>query len=76
MDKQHFRIESFKCCLYMLCLFLFTGSVTDKPPGPPNSGRKGELRSAVSLQECECMKETEREHKFKMSFDLIFFPPI
>lgn len=60
----------------MLCLFLFTGSVTDKPPGPPNSGRKGELRSAVSLQECECMKETEREHKFKMSFDLIFFPPI
>lgn len=36
----------------LLC-FLFTGSVTDKPPGPPNSGRKGEWSSVEVLQECE-----------------------
>lgn len=57
--------------------FFFKGSVTDKPPGPPNSGRKGELRSAVGcvcmcVSVSICMNETAKEHKFKMSFDLIF----
>lgn len=74
MDKQHFRMKFLQCpggavaavqpepgTYYVL--FLFTGSVTDKPPGPPSSGRKGELRSAVGLQECECVKETKRECK-------------
>lgn len=59
----------------MICLFLLTGSVTDKPPGPPNSGRKGELSPVVGLHECERMKEIEAVHKFKTSFGMIFFPP-
>lgn len=33
-----------------------SGSVTDKPPGPPNSGRKGELSSAAG---CVCMHVSE-----------------
>lgn len=67
MDKKRFGIKFFHvpgellllsslCFVYsMLCFFspLFTGSVTDKPPGAPNSGRKGELRSAVG---CVCMR--------------------
>lgn len=75
MDKQHFRVKFLQRPAGVVAavqpvpgtyyvLFLFTGSVTDKPPGPPNSGRKGELRSAVGLQECENMKETKRECKF------------
>lgn len=33
---------------------LFKGSVTDKPPGPPNSGRKGELGF---MEMCVCVRE-------------------
>lgn len=75
MYKHHIEsifqmfLKSFCCCLifalYILCFFSFTGSVTDGPPGPPNSGRKGELRSAVSLcvHVCECSYLNERDRK-------------
>lgn len=46
-----------------MCLFLFTGSVTEKPPGPSNSGRKGELRSVAGLHEYECLKWIEKKKK-------------
>lgn len=52
-------------------LFLFTGSVTEKPPGPSNSGRKGELRSAACLHEWECMKYVEKRRKIIKCLNII-----
>lgn len=44
-------VESLLCTCNV---FLFSaGSVTDRPPGPPHSGRKGEQRSAVGCV-CAC----------------------
>ena len=36
---------------------LFKGSVTDRPPGPPSSGRKGEMRPVynVCVFACVCV---------------------
>ena len=36
-------------CMMGILWFLFEGSVTDRPPGPPSSGRKGEMRPVYNV---------------------------
>lgn len=47
-DKRS-RMSAADCRQCRVC-FSLAGSVTDKPPGPANSGRKGELSSAVCVR--------------------------
>lgn len=65
----------FFVALYMLCFVLCSfvaGSVTDRPPGPPNSGRKGELRSAVCRVRM-CMNGFSSRTRKKEEFLFVFF---
>lgn len=86
-SPEELSLRSSLCFVHVLFCSFFAGSVTDKPPGPPNSGRKGELRSAGGCVSMYCMwvllfvwKRQKESASSKclltLFFFFVFFPPI